>query len=351
MFRFSKQTRQTSGLTVMALALAGLLSACQAETGQSGQNASGKAKADTSVKGSQQAASANPYLPLKVDIKGINVGKPATAEEIAGWHIDVRPDGHGWPEGSGTPADGEELYDEKCASCHGTFGEGEGAWPKLAGGIGTIKTGSPEKTVGSYWPYASTLLDYVHRAMPFPSPHSLSWDEAWSIAAYVLYLNEIITDEDFVLSKETFGTIHMPNEDGFIPDMRPDTPQVRCMKDCRDPSKMEIKVALLGYCSGAEDCIEDEAAKKDMDPAQLVGKKVYETACKLCHEGGLGGAPKFGDADEWRKRAGKGMETLVKHAIEGFQGEAGVMPPKGGQSQLSDEEVAAAVKYMVEHSQ
>jgi len=348
-FRFSKKVKNSGMLAGTALALAGLLSACQAEI-----DAQPQAQKPVTDKAAEKAveSTGSPYRSLKVDIAGISVGKPATPEEIAGWDIDVRPDGHGWPDGSGTPAQGEGLYDEKCASCHGTFGEGEGAWPKLAGGIGTIKTGSPEKTVGSYWPYASTLLDYVHRAMPFPSPHSLSWDEAWAISAYVLYLNEIITDEDFVLSKETFASVHMPNEDGFIPDMRPDTPQERCMKDCVDPSKIEIKVALLGYCSGAEDCIDNGASGKEKpDPAQLVGKKVYESACKLCHEGGLGGAPKLGDVDEWRKRAEKGMDTLIKHAIEGFQGEAGVMPPKGGQTQLSDEDVAAAVRYMVEQSQ
>lgn len=347
MFRFSKQTSNAAGLTVAALALAGLLSACQAGTGDK-QSEKPVAMAETS----QATVPTDPYLPLNIDIKGINVGKTATPEEIAGWDIDVRPDGHGLPEGSGTPAEGEELYDEKCASCHGTFGEGEGAWPKLTGGIGTIKTGEPERSVGSYWPYASTLLDYIHRAMPFPSPHSLSWDESWAITAYVLYLNEIITDEDFELNKETFASIHMPNESGFISDMRPDTPQERCMKDCRDPAKMEIKVALLGYCSGAEDCLDEgggEASAED-ETAQI-GKKVYETACKLCHEGGLAGAPRMDDTAEWRKRAEKGMETLVKHAIEGFQGETGVMPPKGGQSQLSDEEVAAAVRFMVDQNQ
>ncbi len=348
MFRFSKQAMRDGKLPLVALVLSGTLFACQAPDQQS--RSSTEAEAEKAA--SKPAESNSPYLPFNVDIKGINVGKTATPEEIAGWDIDVRPDGHGLPEGSGTPAQGEELYDEKCASCHGTFGEGEGAWPKLSGGIGTIKTNSPERTVGSYWPYASTLLDYVHRAMPFQSPHSLSWDEAWAISAYVLYLNEIITDEDFVFSKETFADVRMPNEGGFIPDMRPDTPQERCMQDCRDPAEMEIKVALLGYCSGAEDCVgeAENSGQQEGASADATGKKVYETACKLCHEGGLGGAPKQGDADEWKRRAEKGMDALVKNAIEGFQGETGVMPPKGGQMQLSDEEVAAAVQFMVEQS-
>ena len=96
-----------------------------------------------------------------------NLGTLATAEQIAGWDIDVRPDGKGAPIGSGTAADGEEVYAERCGSCHGDFGEGIDRWPILAGGLGSLVTDDPVKTVGSYWPYASTVYDYVYRAMPF----------------------------------------------------------------------------------------------------------------------------------------------------------------------------------------
>ena len=92
----------------------------------------------------------------------LGIGSTATAEMIAGWDIDIRPDGTGLPEGMGSVTDGEGLYEAQCASCHGLFGEGEGRWPVLAGGEGTLDTLHPEKTVGSYWPYASTLWDYIH---------------------------------------------------------------------------------------------------------------------------------------------------------------------------------------------
>ena len=123
----------------------------------------------------------------------LGIGSEATAEMIAGWDIDIRPDGLGLPDGEGSVAEGEGLYEAKCASCHGLFGEGAGRWPVLAGGEGTLDTLHPEKTVGSYWPYASTLWDYIHRAMPYPAPQSLTDDETYSISAYVLYLNDVVS--------------------------------------------------------------------------------------------------------------------------------------------------------------
>ena len=119
------------------------------------------------------------------------VGTPLSNAEVAGWDIDVRPDGKGLPPGAGTAEIGEPLYEEKCAYCHGVFGEGQERWPKLAGD--EPLTGSrPEKTVGNFWPYASTLWDYVHRAMPFFEPQSLSDDQVYALVAYVLYLNDLL---------------------------------------------------------------------------------------------------------------------------------------------------------------
>ncbi len=149
----------------------------------------------------------------------LGIGSTATTEMIAGWDIDIRPDGLGLPDGEGSVAEGEGLYEAKCASCHGLFGEGAGRWPVLAGGEGTLDTLHPEKTVGSYWPYASTLWDYIHRAMPYPAPQSLTDDETYSISAYVLYLNDIVED-DFVANKETFAQVKMPNEENFYIDNR-----------------------------------------------------------------------------------------------------------------------------------
>ena len=164
-----------------------------------------------------------------------NLGKLATKEEIAGWDIDVRPDGLGAPIGSGTALIGEEIYTEQCAACHGDFGEGADRWPALVGGEDSLASHDPEKTTGSYWPYASTMYDYIYRAMPYGVAQSLSHDETYEIVAYLLYMSDII-DEDFVLSEKNIGEIEMPNRNGFLlPDPRPDiinTNGLPCMKDC-----------------------------------------------------------------------------------------------------------------------
>ena len=164
-----------------------------------------------------------------------NLGKLATKEEIAGWDIDVRPDGLGAPIGSGTALIGEEIYTEQCAACHGDFGEGADRWPALVGGEDSLASHDPEKTTGSYWPYASTMYDYIYRAMPYGVAQSLSHDETYEIVAYLLYMSDII-DEDFILSEKNIGEIEMPNRNGFLlPDPRPDiinTNGLPCMKDC-----------------------------------------------------------------------------------------------------------------------
>ncbi len=164
-----------------------------------------------------------------------NLGKLATKEEIAGWDIDVRPDGLGAPIGSGTALIGEEIYTEQCAACHGDFGEGADRWPALVGGEDSLASHDPEKTTGSYWPYASTMYDYIYRAMPYGVAQSLSHDETYEIVAYLLYMSDII-DEDFVLSEKNIGEIEMPNRNGFLlPDPRPDivnTNGLPCMKNC-----------------------------------------------------------------------------------------------------------------------
>ncbi len=275
-------------------------------------------------------------------------GRIATEEEIAGWDIDIRPDGLGLPPGSGSVADGEGLYEAKCASCHGLFGEGEGRWPVLAGGKGTLTHDRPEKTVGSYWPYASTLWDYTRRAMPFTAPQSLTADETYAITAYVLYLNEIV-DEDFVLTKENFSTIKMPNEPNFFEDDRPDVNNTACMKDCKDPDSIKVTSTIKGVTPLEH--LEEDAEIAPTTPADNHGKAIYNKSCAVCHDHGVAGAPTTGDKAMWEDRIVTGMETLVERAITGYTGEEGVMPPKGGNMSLSDEDVAAAVHYMVEQSQ
>lgn len=267
------------------------------------------------------------------------IGKPATAEEIAGWDIDIRPDGKGLPPGSGSVEDGEMMYEQKCASCHGSFGEGVGRYPVLSGGEGTLTEPRPEKTVGSYWPYASTLWDYIHRAMPFTQPQSLTDDEVYAITAYVLYLNDLVED-DFILSAETFASIEMPNQDGFFLDDRPDTKNTACMEDCKDPASVKI----ISEPTIATLQAEEGVAAAEEDPAG--DDKVYRQACQMCHDAGVAGAPMTGDKAAWAPRIAQGREKLLTSAIDGI----GIMPAKGGQSQLSDEEVATAVDFMIQQS-
>lgn len=158
------------------------------------------------------AIGALPAPCLAGDLYGI--GRTATPEEIAGWDIDVAPDGAGLPPGHGDAARGRTIYDEKCASCHGAHGEGKPMDP-LAGGFGTIFDVKPKKTVGSFWPYATTLFDYVRRAMPFDAPQSLAPDQVYSVCAYVLYLNGLVP-QDAVLDAETLPKIEMPNRTHFV---------------------------------------------------------------------------------------------------------------------------------------
>lgn len=169
--------------------------------------------------------------------KKLGIGREARQEEIAGWDIDVRPDGHGLPPGKGTVKQGEPLYMERCAACHGEFGESAGRWPIVSGGAGTLATHDPVKSVGSYWPYPSTLIDYIRRAMPFGNAQSLSNDELYAITAYVLYLNDIVKDETFELSKENFKSIKFPNEANFFDDDREKSEKAfwrksPCMSNC-----------------------------------------------------------------------------------------------------------------------
>ena len=152
--------------------------------------------------------------------KPLGIGRPATPEEIAGWDIDVRPDGAGLPLGKGTVKDGEALYLERCASCHGEFGESAGRWPILSGGAGTVAGHDPVKSIGSYWPYASTVIDYIRRSMPYGNAQSLTNDELYAVTAYVLYLNDVIKEEDFELSNVNFRTLKLPNEPNFYDDDR-----------------------------------------------------------------------------------------------------------------------------------
>ena len=242
----------------------------------------------------------------------LGLGRAATPEEIALWDIDVRPDGLGLPAGSGDVMTGDKIYTEKCSACHGVFGEGTGRWPVLAGGQGSLSDARPVKTIGSYWPYLSTVYDYVNRAMPFGNAQSLTHDEVYAITAYLLYLNDEV-DEDFVLSSDNFAEARLPNEEAFKPDDRVEVEfaafkEEPCMSDCKPSVEITMRAAVLDVtpeetaAKAAAKAEEAQAAEPTpeaptaeapavevaeapaADPALIkAGEKVFRK-CKSCHQ-------------------------------------------------------------------
>ncbi|MCD6212465.1 MAG: c-type cytochrome, partial [Sulfurovum sp.] len=220
--------------------------------------------------------------------KGVSFGRAATANEIKAWDVDALPDGTGLPEGEGSVELGDELYEAQCAVCHGEFGGGGQGYPQLAGGNqdkdenGIVKTlknqridgkvDAPKRTVGTYWPVATTLFTYIRDAMPYAHPKSLSNDEVYAITAYILAQNEIEIDgeemdDEYVLNKEKLVKVVLANKNGFYPNIDGPNAQedvraffadraknigagIRCMKDCKDPGmdgKTEATLMKIGY--------------------------------------------------------------------------------------------------------
>jgi len=166
--------------------------------------------------------------PARAETPGpFGIGRVATPAEIAGWNIDIGRDGSGLPPGSGTVSHGRAVFEQQCAACHGDKGQG-GVGDKLVGGQGTLATAKPVRTVGSYWPYAPTLFDYIRRAMPQNAPQSLSNDDVYAVSAYVLNLNGLLP-ADATLDAKSLAAIKMPNRDGFSGDPRPDVKNPACM--------------------------------------------------------------------------------------------------------------------------
>jgi cytochrome c len=158
------------------------------------------------------------------------IGRSATPAEIAGWNIDIDRRGDNLPPGSGSVSRGREVFDQQCAACHGAKGEG-GVGDRLVGGQGTLATAKPVRTVGSYWPYAPTLFDYIRRAMPQNAPESLSNDDVYAVSAYILGLNGLLP-ADATLDAGTLSAIKMPNRNMFVDDPRPDVRNPACMAGC-----------------------------------------------------------------------------------------------------------------------
>ena len=185
------------------------------------------------------------------------LGRQATDSEVAAWNIDVRPDGQGLPAGRGTVEEGEVIWSERCSYCHGHFGQGLDRWPVVAGGQDSLSSEDPVKTVGSYWPYLSTVFDYINRAMPFTDARSLEPDEVYALTAYILYINDVVEDEAFELSKANFADIKLPNENNFVDDDRLSSPVFAksepCMKDCKPDVKVTGRARILDVTPDTED--------------------------------------------------------------------------------------------------
>lgn len=250
----------------------------------------------------------------------LGLGRAALPEEIAAWNLDVSPNGDGLPVGSGSVADGENIFSENCAICHGEFAEGVDNWPKLAGGMDTLDRDDPLKTVGSYWPYLSTAWDYVHRSMPFGNAQTMSVDDTYAIVAYILYSNDLV-DDDFVLSNENFLDVKMPNADGFIIDDRETSEKhfwnpEPCMTNCKETVEITMRATVLDVTPNdttddAPAAAEPAAAPAEeqkaeasaaapvvetaaVDPALIAaGEKAFKK-CSACHQVGEGAANKTG---------------------------------------------------------
>jgi len=320
--------------------------------------------------------------------EGVSFGRPATANEIKAWDVDALPDGTGLPEGEGSVELGDELYEAQCAVCHGEFGGGGKGYPQLAGGnqdkdengiVITLKnqrvygnTDAPKRTVGTYWPVATTLFTYIRDAMPYAHPKSLTNDEVYGITAYILAQNEIEIDgeemdDEYVLNKEKLMKVVLANAKGFYPNIDGPNAQediraffadraknigagTRCMKDCKDPGgkdgKTEATLMKIGY--EMKDVVPPYAYARDLPPEKEGGsvskaEKMYDASCKLCHATDKMGAPAVGDANAWKSVMEKGMDKVLVNAIKGTGG----MPPKGGNMDLNDADIKEIVDYMV----
>ena len=293
-------------------------------------------------------------------------GKPASAAEIAAWDIDVRPDGKGLPAGRGSVAQGQVIYDAQCASCHGTFGESNDYMP-IAGGIGTLSTDQPMRTTGSKLNHATTLWDYINRAMPFGSPKTLSADEVYAVTAYVLHLNDLLP-ADAALDRQSIVKLKMPNRDGFTTDHglsavggKPDTRNVACMRDC--VSEVRLSSQLPEYAKDAHGNLAEQT--RPLGPA--VGTKVERpggstikaaavpraelaktAGCTACHgttQRIVG--PAFREIGGRYSGDGGAIDRL---AVRVKQGSAGIWGqiPMPAQPQVSETDAKALVRWILD---
>jgi cytochrome c2 len=340
-------------------------------------------------------------LPAFADSLGI--GRLALPEEIAAWDIAVMPDGRGLPEGRGNVLDGEDYWIDQCAVCHGDFAEGAGAWPAIVGGRGSLQDERPVKTVESYWPYLSTVWDYINRSMPFGAAQTLETDEVYAITAYILYSAGLV-DDDFELSNENFTEIRLPNEGGFFLDDRaeaefPSFAQEPCMTDCRAPVAIsaratdidvtpEFPIIRLTYSDGSavapapmeavdEASAQPEAAPAEeavqmasLDPALVAAGEAAWRQCRTCHQLGDGArngtGPQLngvvgqsaGHADGFRYspaviEASEGGLVWTEETLDAFlENPAGLIPRNrmSFRGVRSEDERAALIAYLMSYS-
>lgn len=308
-----------------------------------------------------------------------NLGRAPTPQEITAWDIDVRPDGHGLKAGKGTVAQGQKIYDAQCASCHGTFGESNRYMP-IAGGVrkGDLATGRASmltqsdgvRTLGTKLNYATTLWDYIFRAMPWTNPQSLSVDDTYAVTAYVLHLNEIVPAE-YELNEKSLRSVQMPNRNGFTlahglgsVQGKPDAQGSLCMKDCAK----EVKIASempefarnqngnlaqqrrpLGPVRGIDTARYDTGkevaavAAASSAAAPRPADLLTRNACTSCH--GMTSkivGPGFSEiASKYQGRA-DARAYLSKKIKEGGQGVWGAtpMPPQAGLKENEADEIA-----------
>lgn len=295
------------------------------------------------------------------------LGKRATTEQIRFWDIDVRPDGQGLPEGQGSVAEGEVIYEEQCAVCHGTFGDSE-EYVQLAGGIGTLASSSPIRTVGSKLDTPTTLYDYINRAMPFPNAKSLTPSEVYALSAYILNLNDILP-ADAVLDKNSLPKVQMPNRDGYTTDHgfmrvdgKPDVNNTACMKNCE--KSVEITSQLpAGFTEQFYGDISDNfrdyrpervAARMashaaSVQPAQWDGAKAIEThLCTVCHASDhkvIG--PSYKDVAKRYSADPERIAKLRNSIKNGASGTWGIIPMPA-QTNLADDEIERLVTWILE---
>jgi len=299
---------------------------------------------------------------------GFGLGRTALPEEIAAWDIDIRPDGLGLPAGSGDVWTGEEVFVENCAVCHGDFGEAVGRWPVLAGGRDTLTREDPVKTIGSYWPYLSTVYDYINRAMPFGYAQSLEPDDIYAITAYLLYVNDIVGD-DFELSNENFLDVEMPNADNFFMDDRADAElplfsTEPCMEGCKASVEITMHASVLDVTPDTEedtasatpavaevasaeivaDVVAEEAPAEAPaaevvqaaapDPALVAAGEGVFRACRACHQVGEGAT----------NRSGPHLNSVVGRVIgsvDGFRYSNGFAEAASAGTVWTEESLAA----------